>query len=170
MSIDEAIIASGSKVKKVTALNWERPGSASYNKDVVKRINTLSEIASNNAILRTGLNREWVISRYMRIVERCMQAEPVMKMVEGELVEIGEYRFDAQGANTALTKLGDVIGLFNKREEKPEDEFENLSDDELAQLARELAAQTGILESDAGTKESPGQKQITEIQTLPEAD
>lgn len=99
-----------------------------------------------------------------------MQAEPVMKMVEGELVEIGEYRFDAQGANTALTKLGDVIGLFNKKEEKPDDEFDQLSDEELAQLARELAAQTGMLESDEGTQESPGQKQIIEIQALPETD
>ena len=170
MSIDEALIASGAKIKRRTALGWERPGEAGYNKDVVKRINTLSEIASKNAILRTGLNREWVISRYMRIVERCMQAEPVMKMVEGELVEIGEYRFDAQGANTALTKLGDVIGLFNKKEEKPDDEFDQLSDEELAQLARELAAQTGMLESDEGTQESPGQKQIIEIQALPETD
>lgn len=170
MSIDEAIIASGSKVKKVTALNWERPGSASYNRDIVKRINVLAEIASQNAILRTGLNREWVISRYMRIVERCMQAEPVMKMKEGELVETGEFRFDSQGANTALKALGDVIGLFNKKEEKPDDEFENLSDDELARLARELAAQTGILESCESAQESSGQKQIIEIQALPEAD
>lgn len=169
MSIDEAIIASGSTISKRTAIGWEQPNGDKSNRNIIKRINELSEIANKNAILRTGLNREWVISRYMKVVDRCMQAEPVVKIVKGELVETGEYQFNASGANSALKALGEIVGLFNKKEENPDDEFEHLSDEELARLARELAAQTGILESDSSTQESPGQKQIIEIQALPEA-
>lgn len=170
MSIDEAIVASGSTISKITAMRWEQPNSDKANRNIIRRINELSEIANKNAILRTGLNREWVISRYMTVVDRCMQAEPVMKLVKGEWVETGEYQFNASGANSALKALGDIIGLFNKKEEKPDDEFEHLSDAELARLAQELAASAGILEVVASPEAASGQKQVIEVQALQKAD
>ncbi|UJP04426.1 MAG: hypothetical protein LZF61_05950 [Nitrosomonas sp.] len=143
MSIDEAILASGNSIKITTARGWE--SAASGNALIKRRINELSEIAQKNAILRTGLNREWVISRLMRVVERCMQAEPVVKLIDGDLVETGEYQFDSRGANTALKALGEVIGLFRPVETKPGDEFAHLSDAELKRIATELASQIGLL-------------------------
>ncbi len=168
MSIEEAITAAGCKISVSTARRWESPNSG--NKLVRDRINELAAIAQNNAIIKSGLDREWVISRYMKIVERCMQAEPVMKMIDGELRETGEYKFDAHGANTALRALGDALGLFKPVDKKPEDEYEHLSDEDITRIAKELAAQTGLFEADAGTQATAGYKQTIEVQTLPKAD
>lgn len=143
MSIEEAVVAAGCSISVATARTWEGPNSG--NKLVRDRINELAAIAQKNAILKSGLDREWVISRYMKVVERCMQAEPVLKMIDGEMRETGEYKFDSHGANTALRALGDTLGLFKPVEKKPGDEYEHLSDDDIARIANELAHQTGLL-------------------------
>ena len=168
MSIEEAISAAGSSISIKTARDCEAPNSG--NKLVRDRINELAAIAQKNAILKSGLDREWVISRYMKVVERCMQAEPVMKMIDGEMRETGEYKFDSHGANTALRALGDTLGLFKPVEKKPGDEYEHLSDDDIARIATELAAQTGLLEAGAGTQATAGREQVIEVQALPKAD
>lgn len=168
MSIEEAISAAGSSISVKTARDWEAPNNG--NKLVRDRINELAAIAQKNAILKSGLDREWVISRYMKVVERCMQAEPVMKMIDGEMRETGEYKFDSHGANTALRALGDTLGLFKPVEKKPGDEYEHLSDDDIARIATELAAQIGLLEAGAGTQATAGREQVIEVQALPKAD
>jgi len=168
MSIEEAVVAAGCSISVATARTWEGPNSG--NKLVRDRINELAAIAQKNAILKSGLDREWVISRYMKVVERCMQAEPVLKMIDGEMRETGEYKFDSHGANTALRALGDTLGLFKPVEKKPGDEYEHLSDDDIARIATELAAQTGLLEAGAGTQATAGREQVIEVQTLPKAD
>lgn len=136
MTQEESVMAIGSPVAVTTARDWERK-----NQLVRERIRELSAMATKNAILKTGLDREWVISRLMTVVDRCMQAEPVL--VKGE--PTGEYQFDSTGANTALKMLGDTMGLFKPAEKKPEDEYANLSDDDLRRIAQELAQQTGLL-------------------------
>lgn len=165
MSIEEAISAAGSSISIKTARDWEAPNSG--NKLVRDRINELAAIAQKNAILKSGLDREWVISRYMKVVERCMQAEPVRDK-EGN--PTGEFTFNASGANQALRALGDVLGLFKPVEKKPGDEYEHLSDDDIARIAQELAAQTGLLEAGAGTQATAGREQAIEVQALPKAD
>lgn len=136
MTIAEAIAACGNAVKPQTAYGWER-----HSQQIRDRIKELSAMATENAILKTGLNREWVISRLMSVAERCMQAEPVLDK-EGN--NTGTYKFDSAGANTALKMLGDTMGLFKPAEKKPEDEYANLSDEDLARIVHELAAQTGL--------------------------
>lgn len=168
MSIEEAVVAAGCSISVATARTWEGPNSG--NKLVRDRINELAAIAQKNAILKSGLDREWVISRYMKVVERCMQAEPVLKMIDGEMRETGEYKFDSHGANTALRALGDTLGLFKPVEKKPGDEYEHLSDDDIARIATELAAQTGLLEAGAGTQATAGREQVIEVQAVPKAD
>lgn len=138
MSMDESVLAIGSPVAVTTARTWERELQAVRN-----RIAELSAMATNNAILKTGLDREWVISRLMTVAERCMQSEPVLDR-KGE--PTGEYQFDSSGANQALKMLGDTMGLFKPAEKKPEDDYANLSDEDLKRIASELAAQTGLLE------------------------
>lgn len=137
MTQDESVMAIGSPVAVTTARDWERK-----NQLVRERIRELSAMATKNAILKTGLDREWVISRLMTVVDRCMQAEPVL---DKEGSPTGEYNFDATGANQALKMLGDTMGLFKPAEKKPEDEYANLSDDDLRRIAHELAHQTGLL-------------------------
>lgn len=135
MSPEEAIIAANLKVGILTVkTKWEKLPAFR------ERIAELSRIATENAILKTGLDREWVISRLMQVVDRCMQAEPVL--VKGE--PTGEYKFDASGANNALKMLGDTMGLFKPQEEK-HDEFSNLTDADIARIAAELATESGLL-------------------------
>lgn len=161
MSIEEAIAASGGTVSIKTARNWENPNSSDCNNTVRKRINELSDIAQKNAILRTGLTREWIISRYMQVVERCMQAEPVMKKVDGEMVESGEYVFDSSGANTALRALGDTVGLFKPVDKQPGDEYEHLTDTDIERIVNDLAVQIGVNEPKTIAK--PALENITDV-------
>lgn len=154
MTVEEAHKACDLKITLNSCKrNWE------HHPLVSARIEELSTFATKNAIINTGLDREWVISRLMTVVERCMQAEPVMAKVGGEWQETGEYKFDALGANQALKMLGDTLGMFKPVEKKPGDEFAALTDDEIARLAQELAAQTGLLGSGQGTETQAGQEQ-----------
>lgn len=138
MNMEESVLAIGSPVSVHTARAWERELQPLRN-----RIEELSAMATKNAILKTGLDREWVISRLMSVVDRCMQAEPVLDR-KGE--PTGEFQFDSVGANQALKMLGDTMGLFKPADKKPEDDYANLSDEDLKRIATELAAQTGLLE------------------------
>ncbi len=162
MSVREAISAAKLSIKPVTAMGWEKKDAA-----IIKRITELSALASRNAIMRNGLDRSWVIERLMKVADRCMQAEPVLDR-DGN--QTGEYKFDSSGANKALQLLGAELGMFTPKAEKPGDEYANLSDDDLARLARELAAQTGIIENHSGTQAPARSEQIIEVQALPKAD
>lgn len=159
MNMEESVLAIGSPVSVHTARAWERDLQA-----VRSRIDELSAMATNNAILKTGLDREWVISRLMSVVDRCMQSEPVLDK-KGE--PTGEFQFDSSGANTALRMLGDTMGLFKPAEKKPEDDYANLSDDDITRIVAELAAQTGLIEIGAGTQTAAGSQQVIEVQALP---
>lgn len=148
MTPQEAIVTAGLSITVHCARDWER--TLPHLRD---RIGELTAMATQSAILKTGLDREWVISRLMSVVDRCMTAEPV-KDNKGN--PTGEFRFDSAGANTALKMLGDTLGLFKPAEKKPEDDYANLSDADLARIAQELAAQTGLLEVPAGDQAAPG--------------
>jgi phage terminase small subunit len=158
MSMHEA--ATAVNLHTVTVRKWEKEEPW-----VADRIAQLSAIATNNAIIKTGLNREWVITRLMSVVDRCMQAEQVTNS-KGE--PTGEYKFDASGANQALRMLGDTMGLF-KPAEKKEDDYANLTDADLARIAQELASQVGLLEAPAGNQTTAGSGQVIEVQALPQA-
>lgn len=161
MSMGEAIMAIGSPVAVDTARDWEREIPTIRN-----RINELSAIATKNAIIKTGLDREWVITRLMQVAERCMQAEPVLDK-KGQ--PTGEYQFDSSGANQALKMLGDTMGMFKPAEKKPEDDYANLSDDDITRIVAELAAQTGLIEIGSGTQAQAGSQQVIEVQAVRQA-
>jgi len=137
MAVAEALKTIGNKVSLNTAHQWDKKP------EIAGRIAELSAMATKNAIINTGLDREWVIGRLMQVAERCMQSEPVLDKKGNPT---GEYKFDAAGANQALKMLGDTMGLFRQAEKKMEDDFSNLSDDDLTRIASELAKQTGLLD------------------------
>lgn len=56
----------------------------------------------------------WVITRLKRVVERCMQEEPVYNMA-GE--PTGLYKFDGSTATRALELLGKTHAMFTDRKE-----------------------------------------------------
>lgn len=137
MDVEESIMAIGGKFSHTTARKWE-----AENPKVRARIAEISSIATKNAIIKTGLDREWVLSRLMTVVERCMQAEPVLDKKGNET---GIYEFDAMGANAALKMLGDTMGLFKPAETKPGDEFNELSDEDITRIVQQLGQETGLL-------------------------
>jgi hypothetical protein len=76
--------------------------------------------AMTKAIRSAELDREWVLSRLMEVVGRCMQAVPVRAPGSGKVVE-GAWTFDAKGANRALELLGRPPGLWREDgQEKPD--------------------------------------------------
>lgn len=161
MNAQEAIDSSQAGVGLSTAYKWDKIP------DVANRIAELSAIATKNAILKTGLDRQWVIERLMTVVERCMQGEPV---IDREGNPTGEWRFDSAGATRSLHLLGSELGMFRPQEQKPGDEYANLSDDDLTRIAADLAAQVGLVETLAGTETQAGSQQVIEVQALPKAD
>lgn len=144
---------------------WER------SPDVVKRIQELSEIVTTNSIIKNGLDRGWVISRLMSVAERCMEAEPVMERdSDGSIVATGKFKFDSAGANRALELLGKTMRMFEAKDTAKHDEYANLSDDEIARIAAELATQTGLAGYLVGTEAPSGPQQVIEVQAVPSAD
>lgn len=160
MSRVEALNLAGLKDPK-TAREWDRLPA------VRKRVTELTEMITENSILKNGLDRGWVISRLMTVVERCMTAEPVL---DKNSEPTGEYKFDSSGANRALELLGKTMRMFEGKEKDKSDEYANLTDDEIARIAAELATQTGLAGLIAGAEAPSGSQQVIEVQAIPKAD
>lgn len=67
-----------------------------------------------DAAQKLGIDKQSILRRLDQVVERCMEAEPVL---DSEGNETGEYRFNATGANRALELLGKELGMFVERKE-----------------------------------------------------
>ena len=160
MGVQEAIDAADAGITHAAARTWERK------QEIADRIQQLSSIMTRSAVLKTGLDREWVISRLMSVVERCMQAEPVFDK-EGN--PIGEYQFDSGGATRSLQLLGLQLGMFKPQETKPGDEYANLSEDDLARITRELATKIGFDPNPAGAEAQAGTQPSGAVQAVSEA-
>ena len=160
MSKKEAMAMAGLELNSANR-TWDRMPA------VQKRIQELSEMVTENSIIKNGLDRGWVISRLMTVAERCMQAEQVLNR-QGE--PTGEYTFDSAGANRALELLGKTMRMFEAKEAVKNDDYANLSDDEIARIAAELAAQTGLAGYIGGTETKAGSQQVIEVQAIPKAD
>jgi len=65
------------------------------------------------------VSQEYVLMNLKQVVEKSMQAEPVMKFDYDlkQMVETGEYVFDSRGANQALQLLGKHVGMFKDKVE-----------------------------------------------------
>jgi len=70
--------------------------------------------ASEKAVEKLGLDRQWVLSKLVENVERGLQARAVL---DDDGKPIGEYRYDGGVVNRALELLGVEQGMFIKRTE-----------------------------------------------------
>jgi phage terminase small subunit len=63
------------------------------------------------------LDSRWVLERLTQVIDRSMQAVPVMEWDYGsqEMVPSGEYQYDSNGANKALELIGKHLGLFDPK-------------------------------------------------------
>lgn len=111
----------------------------------------LAELSKNSIV-----NAEWVRSNLKALVERCMQAVPVMEWVKGEdgkkeLVPTGEYKFDSSGANKGLETLAKHLGMLTEHSTVTiEHELKSLSADELQKRLNRLKAENKALSLVAG--------------------
>lgn len=146
MTIDEAMTAGNVQCSRHTVEKWNRSST------MRARITELSEAASNNAIIKSGLDRQYVIGRLMTVVERCMQTEPVRDK-KGNPVYVDTpdgamapaYTFDSAGATRALELLGKTLRMFDGKAPEDENALSTLTDDDIARIALELGEQTGII-------------------------
>lgn len=76
--------------------------------------NVIAEIEQRQDKLtqESGLTVQWVLNNFKIVAERCMQAEAV---TDREGNPTGEYRFDSSGANKALEKIGQHLGMFTDK-------------------------------------------------------
>lgn len=65
---------------------------------------------------KLNISHEWVLQRLKDISDRCVQAEPVLiRSLEGDMIESGEYRFDSGGANKSTELIGKHLGMFGDK-------------------------------------------------------
>ena len=79
--------------------------------------------------IRTELSQDYVINNLLEIVDRSMQARPVIDS-KGNQVQDSEYNnlwtFDAKNAIRALELLGRHLGMFNDKLQVHKSENENI--------------------------------------------
>lgn len=103
---------------KTKALMKMRP-NASYGAAAVEASRIMSDVnvrsylkycieSDHEALVAT---KSYVQMNLRVVAERCMQVEPVLD-AKGQ--PTGDYKFDANGANTALKLLGQTIGMFKE--------------------------------------------------------
>lgn len=80
----------------------------------------------------------WIQQRFKDISDRCMQAEPVMKLIDGEWQESGEYQFDSSGAIKATENLGKIAGVYEKDNIQSKSTNVVLSDEQLKSISNKL--------------------------------
>lgn len=70
---------------------------------------------------RAQITADYVLATTRELINRCMQAEPVMVRKDGESVQMIDengnhvWKFDANGANRAIELLGKHLKLFNEK-------------------------------------------------------
>jgi hypothetical protein len=97
--------------------------------------------AAQEVIQKVAVDKDWIRDRLAQIVERCMQAEPVLDR-EGK--PTGEFTFQAPAAIRALELLGKDQGMFVDRKEVLHGNIETLSDERLRELIAKHAAAAGV--------------------------
>jgi phage terminase small subunit len=136
-SAAQAYVEAGYKANRhnASALARTQPIKTRVSELLEKRERTDAK-ATEKAVEKLALTKEWVIGKLIENVERALQA----RRVRGEAgEEQGEYQYEGSVANRALELLGKELGMFIDRKEvgKP-GEFEDMTDEELDACIAEL--------------------------------
>jgi hypothetical protein len=71
-----------------------------------------------------GISDQWMLTRLLTIVERCMEPRPVMSQTSDGMQQVrsaegeGVWSFDSVGATAALELLGKHIGFFGRHNQQ----------------------------------------------------
>jgi len=148
--------------------------------EVENRIIALTE----RAIERDLKTRDWVDDQLKEVVDRCMQKEPVIpsgrkgKTCPACHNHLGEWKFDARGANTALQLMGKDRGMFIDKVQIIDDELANKTPEQLAEVikaaaielgrdfVRQLGEAVGLFETDSETAGEAKTPTVEPVSTL----
>lgn len=99
------------------------------------------------ALLRSdggrAVDRDWIVRCLVENIERSLGLKPLRDRA-GRTV--GSYSHQGSVANKALELLGRQLGLFSERRDGKENGFDDLSDEELDELDRDLGRRIAALE------------------------
>lgn len=110
------------------------------NADVKSRVRELQSKVAARVVEKTAIDAAWVLERSVELVERCMQAVPVLT-AKGE--PTGDYQFDSSGANRALDRIGKHTGGFAESATAPPSQTLILNGLSEAQLDAAIAKLAG---------------------------
>jgi phage terminase small subunit len=63
---------------------------------------------------RLEVDADWVVKKWIELIDICMSAVPVMVKRGNKLVESGEYKIDSYGANKALENMAKHFNMFQE--------------------------------------------------------
>lgn len=87
----------------------------------------------SEAAKAAGISKEWVLKKLVEVVERCMQAKPVLDKLGHET---GLYTFDSKAVNRSLELLGRHLGVWGDDKQNPATQLGNAVIRVLAQEAQ----------------------------------
>ena len=152
VSATNAYIAAGYKTNaKAAAVSanrlLKRVDVATRVQELLERRQHIEEKATEKAIEKTAITKEWVIKRLVENTERAMQNVPVLDH-DGET--IGEYRYEGSVANKALELLGKELGMFIERRINLNADLESMSDEDRREVLDTIDAEIARKQADAG--------------------
>jgi hypothetical protein len=112
---DLALAAAGYPLEKKTQRQISQAfADVMQRQDVRIRVRALIRQKSEHMMV----GPDWVVMKWMEVLDRCMQATPVRDK-KGE--PTGEWQFDSRGAGAVLHDMANYFNMFNKtkRESKP---------------------------------------------------
>ncbi len=107
LNATQAAIRAGYSERTADVIGCENLGKPSIAQFIAKLKADRSE--------RVELSADYVVSRLMKVANRCMQEEPVKSPESDSDEVIGEYKFEHAGANKSLELLGRHLGIFNDK-------------------------------------------------------
>ena len=109
--------------------------------EVSARIEELREAiekpSRERAIEKAAVDKAWVLSQLVEVVQMAKQAEPVR---DAEGAATGEYKQNLAAANKALELVGKELGMFVDRKEVRTGELDALPHDDIKQVRDALIA------------------------------
>lgn len=115
------------------------------NGNVTVMIESLRKPIIEIAIEKAGVDKAWVMSKLVKVVDMGMQAEPVL---DNEGAATGEYKQNLAAANKALELIGKELMMFIDRSEVRTGPLDGIEHEELKAIRDAigtLAASGGLI-------------------------
>lgn len=108
LNATQAATRAGYSAKTASSIGERLLRNVEVKEELQKRMNARAK--------RTEITLDYVLTTIKETIERCKQAEPVMiKGPDGEMIESGEYKFDATNVLKGSELLGRHLSAWKDR-------------------------------------------------------